>query len=163
MADIGLTQAVQGCPRVRLCLELFPETAKELGIHALQTLPEPFGTVIQARQVLMIPVDILHVLNVLEDPEAQHIKGIDTRHKVGLEQQRLLLVEISQGREDFLHCLGQHCNSLRSPATQEAGRNPNACAKRCAKPSHTSGLTRRGGRLPWKMCTSCSAFHCAMR
>ena len=163
MADIGLTQAVQCCSGVRLGNELFPETTKELDIYALQTLPEPFGTVVEARQVLMIAVDILHVLNVLEHPEAEHIKGIDTRHKVGLEQQRLLLFEVSQSRENFLHGIGQHQNSLHWRATQEAGRNPNVCVKRRAKPSHASGLTRRGGRLPWKMCTNCSAFHWAMR
>jgi hypothetical protein len=50
---------------------------------------------VQARQVGIISVYILHVLNVLEHSEAQHIKGIDTRHKVGLEQQRFLLFEVS--------------------------------------------------------------------
>src|SRR5262245_64666445 len=48
MADIDLTQAIQCCSRIRLGNELFPETAKELGVHALQTLPEPFGTVVRS-------------------------------------------------------------------------------------------------------------------
>ena len=111
MTDIGLPQAVQSRPCIRLGNELFPETAKELGIDALQTLPEPFSTVVQACQVRMIPVHILHVLNMLEHSEAEHIKGIDTRYKVGLDQQRLLLFEVAQGGEDLLHCLGQHHNS----------------------------------------------------
>jgi len=39
---------------------------------------------------------------------------------------------------------------------------PNTFLKRAAKAGQASGLIRRGGRLPWRMSTTCSAFHDAM-
>src|SRR5262249_13032400 len=123
-----------------------------------------FPTVVQTGEFLMIPMDILDVLNAFEDAKAKPIEGIDTRHKVGVEQQRLLLLDVSQGCVNFLRRLVEYQISFRTfhsttvcSLHQAAGGNPNACAKRGTKRSHASGLTSRGGRLPWKICTNCSA------
>ena len=49
----------------------------------------------------MVSMDILDVLNAFEDVKAKPIKGIDPCHKVGFDQQRPLLFDVSQGRVDF--------------------------------------------------------------
>ena len=118
----------------------------------------------------MVSMDILDVLNAFEDVKAEPIKGIDPCHKVGFDQQRLLLFDVSQSRVDVPHRIVEYQVPFRAFHSAsvcllryEAGWKPNACAKRGAKRSQASGLTSRGGRWPWKICTNCSAFHCAMR
>src|SRR5262249_54575919 len=107
-ADIGLAELAQRRPQGGVRAQLPPEPLKEPCVHGRQALPELRRTVIQAGQLRMVSMDILHVLNPLQNTHSNLIEGLNPLDKVGFAPEPLLLCKLLQVGLDVLHCFVQH-------------------------------------------------------